>query len=121
MMCLLFLSAAGNACATASSEDTAVTPATALVRLVVENHGFADLRIYAVLNDASQFPLGTVDALSTRRVVLPATLVAARNVRLVAVPTALGTSTSIDVEVYRGDTLIWYLQNEPAFSRLVKR
>jgi hypothetical protein len=118
---LLLLAAAGSACATASPEDTALRPVTTSVRLVVENRGFSDHRLYAILHDASRFPLGTVEALATRRVLLPAPLIAARTIRLVAVPMVLGPETAIDVEVYGGDTLIWYLQNEPAFSRLVKR
>ncbi len=118
---LLLLVAAGSACAGPTRDDAAVRPVTPPVRLVVENRGFNDVRIYALQNNASQVPLGRVEALSTRHLVLPATLVAARNIRLVAVPLALGRQTSIDVQLYDGDTVIWYLQNEPAFSRLVKR
>ena len=85
-----------HACATSAPENMALRPATAPVRLVVENRSFTDVRIYAIQNNASPFPLSRVEALSTRHVVLPPLLVAARNIRLVAVPLALGRETFAD-------------------------
>ena len=122
------------ACATAPPEESAlqpvsrsswagspVQPVTSPVRLIVDNRCFNDVRLYAIQNGVTQIPLGRVEAVSTREVVLPASLVAARTIRLVAVPLATGRQTTIDLDLYDGGTAIWYLQNEPAFSRLVKR
>jgi hypothetical protein len=118
---LLLLLVAGSACATTAPEDTALRPVTSPMRLIVDNRCFNDVRIYAIQNGVTQIPLGRVEAVSTREVVLPASLVAARTIRLVAVPLAHGRQTAIDLDLYDGGTAIWYLQNDPAFSRLVKR
>jgi hypothetical protein len=117
----LLLNAGCSASTQASGAIMAATPVTPGVHLVLENRGFSDLRIYAILNDAAKFPLGTVGALSTLHRALPASLIAARNFQLVAVPLALGEETSIDVLIFEGETLIWYLENDAAFSHLVKR
>jgi len=94
------------------------TPCT----LVVENHGWSDLHLYALRLDGTRLPLGTVGSLDRRTVRFPKTLMAARQIRLLAVPAVLGEAYVTDtVMLEGGTTLQWHLKNELPLSTLVVR
>ena len=90
--------------------------------LKVENHGWTDLHLYAVRMDGTRLRLGTVGSLDERRVRLPKTLMAAREIQLLAVPAVLGPPYLTEsVMLEGGTTLHWQLKNELPLSTLVVR
>jgi hypothetical protein len=90
--------------------------------LLVENHGFRDIHLYALRGDNTRVPLGRVSSLDERRVMLPRTVVAARYMNLVAVPAVLGEQFVSERVLLEGGTeIVWRLKNELAFSTLVVR
>ena len=98
--------------------SASATPCT----LEVENHGWSDLHLYALRPDGTRLPLGTVGSLDTRTVRFPKTLMAARQIQLLAVPAVLGEAyVTESVMLERGTTLYWHLKNELPLSTLVVR
>jgi len=90
--------------------------------IVVENHGFSDLQVYAVVGTGKRVRLGRVNALDELRMRLPASLVGARSLRFEVVPTMSGAPyTSDRVLIEEGTELVWRLENELSLSALVVR
>jgi hypothetical protein len=112
-------SAGGSADLTSPFDASAsVTPCT----LEVENHGWSDLHLYALRVDGTRLPLGTVGSLDKRRIRFPKTLLAARQIQLLAVPAVLGEAYVTDLVMLEGGTTLqWHLKNELPLSTLVVR
>lgn len=96
-----------------SEESARATPVT----VVVDNHNWSDMRIYAVSNGI-RYRLGTAYTLRPAEFEVPRTLQAdVRGLELIAIPIGgSGIHRSGNVLVSSGDVVEWTLQNRPAFS-----
>lgn len=94
----------------------------AACELTIENNGFSDVHVFALMGDHSRIRLGTVSALDTRRVRLPTALVAAGTFRLLGVPAAAGRLFESDL-VYadEGLSVVWRIENQRGLSTVVIR
>ncbi len=115
--------ATAAACATSQgARFDSHDPAAASPIVLIENHGFTDVHVYALAGNGKRVRLGRVNALESFRVRLPAALRGARYLRLQAEPTLLGTSyTSEQVLIEEGTEVVWMLENELSMSKLFLR
>lgn len=115
----LFLVAEAACATTRPAQFGSDPPATSSPMLLIENHGFTDVHVYALAGNSRRVRLGRVNALETLHVCLPASLSGARILRLEAVPTILGDPyTSEQVLIEAGTEVVWRLENELTLSKL---
>ena len=111
------------ACAsTALSDPDPDGPGRNSCTLMLENHGFTDLHVFALVGNGSRVRLARINALEKRRIQLPASFVGVRNMRLEAVPTVVGAAyTSESVPLEGGTEVVWQLKNNLRLSALFVR
>ena len=113
------LIAAGGACASAMEERpaNAFTGETATT-VMVNNNNWSDITVYATRNGAT-VRLGSVTSMSTERFELPAVMLGAGELRLIADPLgSTNTYRTQPVLVTRGQEIEFTLQNNLALSTL---
>lgn len=90
------------------------------IMVVVENHSWSDMRIYAV-RSGTRYRLGTAYTLRPVELEVPQFLLAEiAGLELIAVPIGGGgTHYSGNVLINKGESLVWRLENRPSFSSVL--
>lgn len=113
------LIAAGGACSSASDGRPANAFAgETATRVVVNNNNWSDMTVYAT-RDGATVRLGSVTSMSSARFELPAAMLGAGELRLIADP--LGSTSTYRTQpvlVTRGQAIEFTLQNNLALSTL---
>lgn len=116
---LLLLSSCASLQGSCSPDfEAEACPADRRIPLVVENHGWTDLHLFAVRADGTRLRLGRVESLEGRTVTLPRTL-AGQRIRFAAVPAILGAEYLTEsVMLQEGVTIHLNLENQLLLSTL---